>query len=130
MRVKEEGSPEKVWKGHTMRNHFATSVLHEGHLYGCSGSRLRCVAWATGEVRWQNVDMGKGAVALADGRLIVLTEDGDLVLAEATPKEYREKGRCRPLEGPCLTGPVIADGRLYLRNERLLVALDLKGARR
>ena len=109
-----------------MRNHHATSVLHQGHLYGCSGSRLRCVAWDSGEVRWQNADVGKGAVALADGRLVVLTEDGDLILAEAAPKEYCEKGRCRPLEGPCLTGPVIAAGRLFIRNERLLVALELR----
>jgi outer membrane protein assembly factor BamB len=130
LKLRDEAAPEKVWTSAVMRNAFATSVLYDGHLYGFGGSRLRCVAWDTGKDVWDQSGLGKGAVALADGRLIVLTEDGELLLAEATPKSYRQKGRCHSLEGPCLTGPVVAGGRLFLRNERLLMALELKGDRR
>jgi outer membrane protein assembly factor BamB len=129
LRLKDEGAPEKVWTS-SMRNPFATSVLYGDHLYGFGGSRLRCVAWASGKTVWDESGLGKGAVALADGRLIVLTEAGELFLAEATPKGYGQKGRCQPMEGPCLTAPVVAVGRLFLRNERLLMALELKGDRR
>jgi outer membrane protein assembly factor BamB len=129
LRLAADRAPEKVWASAAMRNHFATSVLSEGHLYGFGGSRLRCVSWATGKLTWDKAGLGKGSVALADGRLIVLTEAGDLFLADATPRGYHQRGRCQPLEGPCLTAPVVAGGRLFLRNERLLMALDLKGDR-
>jgi hypothetical protein len=130
LRLRDEGAPERDWTSSVMRNAFATSVLYDGHLYGFGGSRLRCLAWDTGQNVWDQTGLGKGSVAVADGRLIVLTEAGDLLLAEASPKGYRQKGRCHPLDGPCLTAPVVADGRLFLRSERLLMALELKGDRR
>ena len=126
LRLGDKGTTEKVWTSAIMRNAFATSVLYRDHLYGFGGSRLRCVEWASGKAVWSKSGLGKGSVALADGHLIILTEAGELYLAEATPEEYRQTGRCQPLEGPCLTAPVVAGGRLFLRNERVLMALDLK----
>jgi outer membrane protein assembly factor BamB len=76
---------------------------------------------------WDQSGLGKGTLLAADGMLVLLGEKGDLVLAEATPKGYREKGRCKPLDGVCLTAPALAGGRLFIRNEKLLVALDLTG---
>ena len=59
-------------------------------------------------------------------RLIILGDQGDLVLAEASPAAYTEQARWKALpRGPCWTGPALADGRLYLRNETALVAVDL-----
>jgi outer membrane protein assembly factor BamB len=120
------GVPKTVWKSAVMENQFSTSVLTEGHLYGFSGKRLRCVNFATGKKHWDHKGLGRGTLIAADGKLIVLGEYGELVLADADPNAYVEKGRCQSLEGECVTAPALADGRLFVRNERTLVALDLK----
>jgi outer membrane protein assembly factor BamB len=131
LRLRKEGNPEEVWKSRVMQNQYATSVLHQGSLYGFSGFRLVCVDFATGTRRWDKVNIGKGSLMIADGQLIILSERGELILAEATPEACKEKGRCKPLgPGPCCSVPVLADGRLYLRNEKSMVALDLKEGRR
>jgi outer membrane protein assembly factor BamB len=82
---------------------------------------------STGKPRWDKTGLGKGSLLAADGHLIIRSERGDLILAEATPTAYREKARCRPLRGVCCSVPVLAGGRLYLRNEKVILALDLKG---
>lgn len=125
LRLKAKGSPEVIWKNQAMANHFSTSVLYQGHLYGFSTDRLRCVEFQTGKVKWDKSGLGKGSLLIADGHLIVLGEEGTLVLAEATPKEYVEKARWQALEGRCWSVPVLANGTLYLRNEKRLMAVDL-----
>jgi outer membrane protein assembly factor BamB len=128
VRLRARGKPHVVWKSPVMQNWFSTSVLYRGHVYGFSGSRLRCVEFATGKKKWDKTGLGQGSVLVADGRLIVLGERGTLVLAEATPRKYVETGRCRPLRGVCWTVPVVAHGRLYVRSPRQLVALDVRSA--
>src|SRR5262249_17938991 len=128
VRLKAKGDPEVVWKNQSMQNHFSTCVLYEGHLYGFSTDRLRCVEFKTGKVKWDKTGLGKGSLLIADGTLIVLGEQGTLVLAEATPKEYVEKARWQALEGTCWSAPVLANGRLYLRNEKRLMAVALRKA--
>src|SRR5262249_3641148 len=127
LRLRKDGDPEEVWQSRSMQNQYATSVLYQGHVYGFSGFRLRCIDFATGEPRWDKTGFAKGSLLLADGRLIILSERGDLVLAEATPRGHARKSRCKPLDGVCCTVPVLAGGRLYIRNENRLLALDLKG---
>ncbi len=129
LRLKPKGDPEVVWKSLAMQNHFSTSVLYQGHLYGFSTNRLRCVEFKTGHVKWDKAGLGKGSVLIADGHLIVLGEDGTLVLAEATSKEYVEKARWKAMDGTCWSVPVLASGKLYLRNEKRLLALDLVHSR-
>jgi outer membrane protein assembly factor BamB len=130
LRLRKEGGPQLVWQARSMQNQYATSVLYRGALYGFSGFRLCCVDGASGELRWSKSGIGKGSLLIADGHLIVLSERGDLILAEATPTAYVEKARCKPFrKGPCCSVPVLAGGRLYLRNEKLLLALDLGGRR-
>ena len=68
-----------------MKNQFTSSVLHEGFIYGLDESILACVDAATGELKWKGGRYGYGQVILASGHLIVLTEQGDLVLVRATP---------------------------------------------
>ncbi len=128
LRLKPEGpvGAEEVYRTANMQNHFSTSVLYRDHLYGFSNDRLRCVEWATGEIKWDQRGLGRGSLLLADGHLFALGDKGDLVLAEATPAAYVEKGRFRALpQSPCWTGPVLANGRLYVRNETEIVALDV-----
>jgi outer membrane protein assembly factor BamB len=127
-RITEKGA-EEVWNKKTMQNHLSTSVLYEGHLYGVSQTRLRCLDFRTGEVKWDKPGVGRGWVIVADGHLIAVGDHGELFLAKATPKEYAEVSHCEVLDRDKLTwsAPVVSGGRLFVRNENALVALDLSG---
>jgi outer membrane protein assembly factor BamB len=104
-------------------------VLYEGHLYGVSEGRLRCLDFRTGEVKWDKSGLGRGWVIVADGHLIAQGDHGELFLARATPTGYVEVGRCEVLDRDKLTwsAPVVSGGRLFVRNENALLALDLTG---
>jgi outer membrane protein assembly factor BamB len=119
---------DQVWQNPRMKNQFSSSVLHNGHIYGFDNSVLKCLVAATGEEKWKESGFGHGSLILADGHLIVLSERGKLSLVEATPAGYREKGNSQPLSGKCWTAPTLANGRLYLRNEEDLLALNWRGA--
>jgi hypothetical protein len=84
----------------SLRSHWATPVLHDGHLYGSSGRNagdalLVCADWKTGAVRWSEPGLGRSSVVYVDEHLIVLGEFGDLVLVKATPDRYEEVSRTR-----------------------------------
>ncbi len=84
----------------SLKSHWATPVLHDGHLYGSSGRNagdavLVCADWKTGAVRWSEAGLGRSSLVSADGHLIVLGEFGDLVLVKATPDAYVEVSRTR-----------------------------------
>ncbi|HYT89437.1 MAG TPA: PQQ-binding-like beta-propeller repeat protein [Gemmataceae bacterium] len=132
LKVRKDGVDE-VWSGDEgMSNHYNTCVQHKGYLYGFhgrqeTGAALRCVELKTGKVRWTEARYGCGSMVLADGNLIILTEKGDLVLAEATPDAYREKARARVLSGgPIRAQIALANGRLYARDGERLVCWNLK----
>ena len=92
-----------------------------------AAASLRCIDVKTRKVRWERDGFGCGSMILAEGNLIVLTERGDLVLVEATPKEYREKARAKVFRDlPCRAQIALANGRLYARDEGRLVCFDLK----
>jgi len=84
----------------SLKSHWATPVLYDGHLYGSSGrnsgdAMLVCADWKTGAIRWSEAGLGRSSLVSADGHLIVLGEFGDLVLVKATPDEYVEVSRTR-----------------------------------
>lgn len=119
---------QPVWENRKMRNHFNSSVLWQGHLYGFDESALACVAFATGEQKWKQDGLGKGSLMIADGQLIVLGERGDLVIAEATPAGFQESARAKVLKDRCWVVPVLAGGRIYVKNNVGQVAcLDVSG---
>lgn len=110
--------------------HYSPCAYHDGHLYGFDGrqeegARLRCVDWKTGKVRWNKERIGCGSLIIADGQLIVFNEAGELILAELTPKGYREKSRADVLEGVCRAHVALANGYLYVRNADTLTCLDM-----
>ena len=136
----------------SLKSHWATPVLHDGHLYGSSGRNagdalLVCADWKTGAIRWSEPGLGRSSMVWADEYLIVLGEFGDLVLVKATPDRYEEVSRARLvglatdtqnatsrgtqesgaelLVAPCWAAPVIAHGYLYVRGQGRLVCLDL-----
>lgn len=127
VRLKGAAAPEEVYRTQNVQSHFSTCVLYQGHLYGFTLGRLRCVELKTGEVKWEERGLGNGSLLVADGQLFVLSERGDLVLAEASPAAYNERSRWKALEGTCWSAPVLANGKLYLRNEKTLLALDVAG---
>jgi outer membrane protein assembly factor BamB len=122
-----EGSVEKVWESRFMRNHFNASVFHDGHLYGFDNATLKAMSTADGKLTWAKRGLGKGSLIFADGKLYVLSDRGQLVLLEATPQGYTEKGSVQALEGRCWTSPTLSKGRLYLRNHDEMVVYDVKG---
>jgi outer membrane protein assembly factor BamB len=115
-----------VYTGNQMRNHFSSPVRSGGYLYGFDDDRLACLDLRTGKVVWTQKGFQKGSLLLADGHLIVLGEKGDLALAEATPEGYREKARFRLTRRLCWSVPVLAGGRLYVRDQNDAYCLDLR----
>jgi outer membrane protein assembly factor BamB len=127
------GEPKEIWRNKNMRNQFNSSVLIDGFLYGVDGdtttaTSLRCVEFKTGEVRWSKDGLGSGSVMAADGKLIVLSDEGELLVGPASSKGFTPSARAKVLDGKCWTVPVLANGRIYCRNAAGdLVCLDVRG---
>ncbi len=107
--------------------YLSNCVLWQGSLYGFDDKELQCLDWQTGEVRWSSPRLGLGSLILAEGKLIVLQENGTLRIVEATPEAYRSLAEAKTLTGRCWSAPSLADGRLYLRNAAGdVLCLDLR----
>lgn len=129
VRVTSTGAPSEVYFTRDMRNHHATSILVGDHVYGYSGSILTALHFETGKLVWRDRSVGKGSLAYADGRLYAFSEDGVVGLIEATPTAYRELGRFRLQtsgRGPTWSHPVIASGKLLLRDHDTIYAYDIR----
>ena len=131
LKLGPDGATE-VWKDkEAMRNHWATSIYHDGYLYGMDGrhemgSNFRCIEFASGKVMWTaDKGLGRASFIMVDGHLIAIGERGDLALIEVSPEGYIEKARARVMRYPVWTPPVLSHGLLYLRNERSMKCLDL-----
>jgi outer membrane protein assembly factor BamB len=127
-RLTGKTEPDTLWKSLAMQNHISTSLLYDGHLYGFSEQRLRCVDFQTGKIQWDKSGLGRGTLVIADGHLIILGDHGDLVLAKLTPVAYTEISRCQVFDKQTLTWtvPVVSGGRLFVRSQNALSALDLR----
>ena len=86
--------------------------------------QARCIDPASGKVLWASGRMSPGCLLIADGKLVILLETGELILAEASAKSYMELAR-RQVLGRGRSYPAISSGRLYIRDERNLIALKL-----
>jgi len=122
---------QEVYFTREMRNHHSSSILVGEHLYGFSSGILTAMRFDTGQIAWRDRSVGKGSLVYADGHLYCLSENGVVGLVEATPEAYREKGRFRiPQESlPTWAHPVIAGGRLYLRDQDTIYAYDVRQKR-
>ncbi len=119
-------STKTIWEGRSMKNKFTSSVLHDGYLYGMDEAILACVDAQTGQLKWKGGRYGYGQPMLVGDYLVVLTEDGDVVLVKATPERHEELARFAAIEGKTWNHPVIADGRLLVRNLREMAAFDIR----
>lgn len=127
--VKVSGSQAEVaWKSKDMQSHFNSPVYLDGYLYGTSDpGNLVCMSIKDGRVAWKQSGFEKGGVAAVDGTIIAVDgRGGDVVMVSASPSGYKELGRFKPLGGQSWSPPVIADGKLLIRNTTALACLDLK----
>jgi outer membrane protein assembly factor BamB len=111
-------------------NHHGGYVLVDGFLYGECGGKLGCINFRTGDLAWEEPKVKKGSITYADGRLYCRNEgDGEVILVEANPEKYVEKGRFKQPDRSKLSAwphPVIANGKLYLRDQDVLLCYDVK----
>lgn len=115
-----------------LRTEWQTALLHDGHLYGFDNvgsagpvTHLTCVEAATGKRKWQELRFGKGNLILADGKLFATTMQGELVVIKASPEKYEELGR-QTLLRSTRQAPALANGMLYLRDDREIVCVNVK----
>lgn len=127
---------DEVYFTRKMQNHHGGIILLDGSLYGATGGNeggaLECMDFMTGKVLWDQREeqrAPKGSIALADGRLYYRTEKGTLLLIEPSPKQYVERGRFEQPDrshAPAWPHPVIANGKLYVRDQDVLLCYDVK----
>jgi outer membrane protein assembly factor BamB len=145
VRLKPDGNvvtAEQVYFVRGLPNGFGGAVLAGDYLYGTAiaTDELLAVEFTTGKVKWKVEGFSMASIAYADGHLYIHHENGDFVLVEATPEGYREKGRFTPPNQPkkkqagqfaekAFAYPVIANGRLYIRDLGTLWAYDIKAGR-
>jgi outer membrane protein assembly factor BamB len=115
-----------VWRSTRMKNRFASSVYHDGYIYGFDEGIFACIDAATGEQRWKGGRYGYGQVILAGDRLIVLSEEGELVLLRATPERHDELATFAAISGKTWNPPALANGILLVRNASEMAAFDLR----
>jgi outer membrane protein assembly factor BamB len=138
LKFKESG-PETIWSSdEALSNHYATSVHHNGFLYGIHGrtdpgfeppASLRCIELKTGKVRWEKAAFGAATIILAGDQLLLLTERGELIRIAASPEGFKPNARAQILPNQVRAHPALADGLFYARSKDKLVCLDLGKAK-
>jgi outer membrane protein assembly factor BamB len=122
LRVKD-GKPEIVYKSDVLYSHLSAGIVLGDYLYAFSGEAkmktdFRCIQLSTGELQWTRPEPAFGSLIAASGKLIILSEKGELLLAEPSSAELKVLGRSQVLGGLCWTPPALADGNIYVRNAK------------
>ena len=116
-------APEQLWFSKDMRNQFNPSIFVDGYLYGVDGNTtnkatLNCLDAKTGDLKWKGPKVGSGSLISAMGKLIIFTDKCELVIADASPKGFKQDARAQILGDKCWTTPSLSNGRLYVRNHK------------
>ncbi|MGD9495741.1 MAG: PQQ-binding-like beta-propeller repeat protein [Armatimonadota bacterium] len=115
-----------LWENTKICAHFNTPVFVKGLMFGSDNVNLVCLNPSTGEILWAQPGFERGGVVAVDEVIIALGgATGDVVMVEASGEAYRELGRIRPLGGQSWTAPILANGKLIIRNKQTLACLDL-----
>ena len=126
----------ELWmiEGHKdVANHWSTPVHHKGYLYGMFSFKkyatgpLKCVQLSTGKIMWSKEGFGPGNITIAGDKIIALADSGQLVLAEANPKAYKELSRAKIVGGKCWSTPILSNGRIFLRSTTESACVDVSG---
>jgi outer membrane protein assembly factor BamB len=124
-----KGKPSLIFDNKVMRNLMSCSVLFGDQIYGFDEYDLKCIDFADSKEHWAHRGYGKGSLMMsADGRMLVMGEQGELAIVRATPKKYQLLARSQILpKGMCRTVPVLANGLIYARNARGdMVCVDVR----
>jgi outer membrane protein assembly factor BamB len=132
MGTDDQGIPNVrvVYVGNQMHSQFSSPVRRGDYLYGFNESNLRCIDLKTGKKQWDKDGFHKGSLMRVGDRLLVLGERGELAVLAATPNGNGvELAHAEPFghaRGKCWTMPVLADGKLLLRDEKEIICLELR----
>jgi outer membrane protein assembly factor BamB len=127
-----DAESEVIWKNRVLRTQLNGAVLVDDHLYGTDGdtgekAQLKCIEIETGKQRWAQPDFGTGGIIVADGKIVALAANGELLIAPVSTEGFTPTARAQILGGKSWTAPVLANGLVYCRNSRGdLVAVDLR----
>lgn len=120
---------KQVYLKTNMKNFHGGVVRVGEHLYGTGNAGLVCLDFKTGDAKWKHRSIGQGSVLVADGHLYLRNTRGEMALVEVSPEAYREKGRFTPPKRskyPTFAHPIVANGKLYLRDEDYLFCYDVQ----
>jgi outer membrane protein assembly factor BamB len=126
--LKEAGNvlqASRVWENNRLKNRFNSSVVHDGYLYGLDENILACLRASDGQLMWKGGRYGYGQLLLAGGHLVLISEDGELVLLQATPERHTELARFEAISGKTWNVPIIEDGILLVRNTTEMAAFRI-----
>jgi len=116
---------KEIWKSRTIRRTFNPSVYYDGYLYGYSSRFLTCLDTKTGEAAWKSRPPGDGFLIIVGGHLVVLTKQGTLHIAKASPEGYEELASMTLFDGLTWTPPSFAEGRIFARSLGEIAAIDI-----
>jgi outer membrane protein assembly factor BamB len=126
------GAVSERWRNKNLKSQINSPTAFQGHVFGVDGQTgssapLTCLDLASGAVKWQDKSVSGGALVAADGKLICLTEKGELVIGDASPTGFKPATRAQVLGKRNWVQPTYANGRVFCRNnDGDLVALELK----
>jgi len=120
----------ELWRNDVFRCRMNAPVLKDGYLYGFDETnKVKCVKFDTGQLAWSQKGLGYGTLTIAGDKLVVLSEKGQLVIAKATPDEFKAINKAQVLPaGKCWAVPVVANGKIYATNHKgNVVCVDASG---
>ncbi|CAN5154222.1 hypothetical protein BH11PLA2_BH11PLA2_43760 [soil metagenome] len=137
--VDSKVTAKTIWSGRQLSNDVCSSLLVDGHIYGFDITQaqasthrpakgtFKCLDYATGKVRWETDEIGQASAIHADGKIILWTETGTLILAKPNADRYEELARAKVLSGKimCWPAPALAGKRLIVRDHTRAVCLYL-----
>jgi len=112
----ENNKATEVINGVSMKNDFSSCVYHDGYIYGFHVAAVRCISAETGEAKWTKRGYGKGSLILVDNKLIILSDKGKLIIADASPEAYNENCSLQAMDGKSWTAPSFYNGKVFVRN--------------
>jgi outer membrane protein assembly factor BamB/enterochelin esterase-like enzyme len=124
-REEQSVSSKHVWEDRSIRNSYNVPVYQDGYVYAFSSRFLTCVDVETGKSKWKSREPGDGFLILVDGRLVIITKEGSLHIAKATPEKYEEIASLPVFEDLAWAHPSYSNGSIYVRSLDAIARVDI-----